>query len=129
MYDTSNPYDWKHYKTVIYPGGRWTITDATLSPDNSMLAYSSIDSTVYVSNTSSEVGEAVALSFSAGARGNRNAMGGQFGVRKLSPPSPPLLSRPSNERTGRIILRDIWAIDMVNSIFRRRERNGCWRER
>jgi len=42
MYDTSNPYDWKYYKTVTYPFGQWTITDATLSPDNRYLAYSSI---------------------------------------------------------------------------------------
>jgi WD repeat-containing protein 23 len=42
MYDTSNPYDWKYYKTVDYPFGQWTITDATLSPDNKYLAYSSI---------------------------------------------------------------------------------------
>ncbi|RMZ85394.1 hypothetical protein DV737_g737, partial [Chaetothyriales sp. CBS 132003] len=42
MYDTSNAYDWKYYKTVEYPFGQWTITDATLSPDNRFLAYSSI---------------------------------------------------------------------------------------
>ncbi|KAF8425659.1 WD40-repeat-containing domain protein, partial [Tirmania nivea] len=81
MYDTSNPYDWKHYKTVTYPDGRWTITDATLSPDNKMLAYSSITSTVYASNTSSEMDETVALDFAANVRGNRNAMhSGQFGI-------------------------------------------------
>ncbi|KAL4942196.1 hypothetical protein BDV06DRAFT_192672 [Aspergillus oleicola] len=42
MYDTSNPYQWKYYKTVDYPLGSWTITDATLSPDNKFLAYSSL---------------------------------------------------------------------------------------
>ena len=84
MYDTSNPYDWKHYKTVKYPGGRWTITDATLSPDNKMLAYSSIDNVVYASNTSSEMEETVELDFAASVRGNRNAMDrGQFGVCRL----------------------------------------------
>ena len=46
MYDTSNPYKWKYYKTVSYPMGRWTLTDATLSPDNRFLAYTSIHSTV-----------------------------------------------------------------------------------
>ena len=40
MYDTSNPYKWRHYKTVLYPYGNWTLTDATLSPDNKYLAYS-----------------------------------------------------------------------------------------
>ncbi|ORY60549.1 WD40-repeat-containing domain protein [Pseudomassariella vexata] len=39
MYDTSNPYKWRHYKTVNYPGGSWTLTDASLSPDNKWLAY------------------------------------------------------------------------------------------
>ncbi|KAK4540622.1 hypothetical protein LTR36_009052 [Oleoguttula mirabilis] len=51
MYDTSNPYDWKYYKTVHYYGGQWTITDATLSPDNRNLAYSSIRSQVCLANT------------------------------------------------------------------------------
>ena len=51
MYDTSNPYKWKYYKTVNYPFGQWTITDATLSPDNRYLAYSSIRSVVCLAPT------------------------------------------------------------------------------
>lgn len=51
MYDTSNPYHWKYYKTVDYPYGQWTITDATLSPDNRFLAYSSIRHTVCLAPT------------------------------------------------------------------------------
>ncbi|KAF2476419.1 WD40 repeat-like protein [Lindgomyces ingoldianus] len=51
MYDTSNPYDWKYYKTVAYPYGQWTITDASLSPDNRFLAYSSIRSIVCLAPT------------------------------------------------------------------------------
>lgn len=51
MYDTSNPHDWKHYRTVDYPFGQWTITDATLSPDNRLLAYSSIRNVVCLSGT------------------------------------------------------------------------------
>ncbi|PGH26657.1 hypothetical protein AJ80_01603 [Polytolypa hystricis UAMH7299] len=51
MYDTSNPYDWKYYKTVDYPFGQWTITDASLSPDNRFLAYSSIRNTVCLAAT------------------------------------------------------------------------------
>ncbi len=42
MYDTSNPYNWRWYKTVVYPFGQWTLTDAHLSPDNRWLAYSSL---------------------------------------------------------------------------------------
>ncbi|OAL56614.1 WD40 repeat-like protein [Pyrenochaeta sp. DS3sAY3a] len=51
MYDTSNPYDWKYYKSVVYPYGQWTITDASLSPDNRFLAYSSIRSIVCLAPT------------------------------------------------------------------------------
>ncbi|KAK3336214.1 WD40-repeat-containing domain protein [Cercophora scortea] len=46
MYDTSNPYNWRHYKTVTYPFGQWTLTDADLSPDNKWLAYTSLQSSV-----------------------------------------------------------------------------------
>ncbi|OCK83813.1 WD40 repeat-like protein [Lepidopterella palustris CBS 459.81] len=51
MYDTSNPYNWRYYKTVVYPYGQWTITDASLSPDNRFLAYSSIRSIVCLAPT------------------------------------------------------------------------------
>ncbi|KAL8699906.1 MAG: hypothetical protein Q9224_001210 [Gallowayella concinna] len=51
MYDTSNPYNWKYYKTAEYPYGQWTITDASLSPDNKFLAYSSIRSVVFLAPT------------------------------------------------------------------------------
>lgn len=51
MYDTSNPYDWKYYKSVVYPYGQWTITDASLSRDNRFLAYSSIRSAVCLAPT------------------------------------------------------------------------------
>lgn len=54
MYDTSNPYEWKYYKTVRYPLGQWTITDATLSPDNRFLVYSSIRSQAYLAPTDPE---------------------------------------------------------------------------
>lgn len=51
MYDTSNPFAWKYLKTVEYPYGQWTITDASLSPDNRFLAYSSIRSAAYLAPT------------------------------------------------------------------------------
>lgn len=46
LYDTSNPYNWRHYKTVAYPFGQWTLTDAALSPDNKWLAFTSLQSSV-----------------------------------------------------------------------------------
>ncbi|THC99275.1 hypothetical protein EYZ11_001274 [Aspergillus tanneri] len=51
MYDTSNPFEWKYYKTVDYPFGQWTITDASLSPDNRFLAYTSIRNLVCLAPT------------------------------------------------------------------------------
>ncbi|KAF1809963.1 WD40 repeat-like protein [Eremomyces bilateralis CBS 781.70] len=54
MYDTSNPYDWKYYKSVDHHGGSWTLTDASLSPDNRFLAYSSMQPTVCMASTDPE---------------------------------------------------------------------------
>jgi WD repeat-containing protein 23 len=51
MYDTSNPYNWRYYKVVDNPYGQWTITDASLSPDNKFLAYSSISRIVCLAPT------------------------------------------------------------------------------
>lgn len=51
MYDTSNPYHWKYYKTVLMPEGQWTLTDASLSPDNKSLAYTSICNMVCLAPT------------------------------------------------------------------------------
>ncbi|KAK6330981.1 hypothetical protein TWF718_003175 [Orbilia javanica] len=70
MYDTRNPYDWKYYKKAEYPGGHWTITDASLSPDNRQLAYNSLDSTVYMAGTQAaeEEEELTVLDFSEGPR-------------------------------------------------------------
>lgn len=51
MYDTSNPHDWEYYKTVRFIGGNWTITDASLSPDNKWLAVSSIQRQVTLAPT------------------------------------------------------------------------------
>ncbi|MCJ1356489.1 MAG: hypothetical protein MMC33_006484 [Icmadophila ericetorum] len=84
MYDTSNPYDWKYYKTVVYPYGQWTITDATLSPDNKYLAYSSIRSSVCLAPTDpGDTGEPHSLDFAdTGDRGGRRRYGGfsHFGI-------------------------------------------------
>nr|POE90104.1 lec14b protein [Quercus suber] len=77
MYDTSNPYDWKYYKTVHYYGGQWTITDATLSPDNKNLAYSSIRSQVCLAETAQDdKSEPTLLDFSDMGAGGHGAGGG-----------------------------------------------------
>ncbi|KAH0607706.1 uncharacterized protein H6S33_002740 [Morchella sextelata] len=80
MYDTSNPYEWKYYKSVDYIGGRWTITDATLSPDNNHLAYSSIASCVFMANTNPGNDEIIPLELSHGERGNINVMDPHYGI-------------------------------------------------
>ena len=77
MYDTSNPYDWKYYKTVDYPWGQWTITDASLSPQNRWLAYSSIRHIVCLASTDpSDTSEPRSLNFanfsSSSTAGRRN---------------------------------------------------------
>lgn len=112
MYDTSNPYEWKYYKTVRYPLGQWTITDATLSPDNRFLAYSSIRSQAYLAPTDPEDdSDPSQLDFAiSGARRGRHSWGSShFGV--------------CNPR-GKIdkACAD-WVPDMVSSLFRRWSRN------
>ncbi|KAI1500006.1 WD40 repeat-like protein [Biscogniauxia marginata] len=80
MYDTSNPYNWRHYKTVSYPFGAWTLTDASLSPDNKWLAYTSIQSNVCLAPTDpNDTGDPYTLSLSEhGAR--RTGWRGSFGI-------------------------------------------------
>ncbi|KAK3500750.1 WD40-repeat-containing domain protein [Neurospora crassa] len=67
MYDTSNPYNWKHYKTVRYPFGQWTLTDADLSPDNKWLAYTSLTSQVCFAPTDpNDTGDPYTLDLAGG---------------------------------------------------------------
>jgi WD repeat-containing protein 23 len=85
MYDTSNPYKWKYYKTAHYYGGQWTITDATLSPDNKFLAYSSIRSAVCLSPTDPEnTMDPTILDFADMGQARRTGRGwGHFGIWSL----------------------------------------------
>lgn len=81
MYDTSNPYDWKYYKTVVYPYGQWTITDASLSPDNRFLAYSSIKTLVCLAATDPhEDSDPYLLDFGHSSRRSSHFSGGHFGI-------------------------------------------------
>ncbi|KAI5464305.1 WD40-repeat-containing domain protein [Mariannaea sp. PMI_226] len=69
MYDTSNPYSWKYYKTVTYPVGQWTLTDASLSPDNKFLAFTSISPIVSIAPTDPlDTGDPYSLDFDTGTR-------------------------------------------------------------
>ncbi|RKF62162.1 LEC14B-like protein [Erysiphe neolycopersici] len=78
MYDTSNPYNWRYYKTVSYPSGRWTLTDASLSPDNKYLAYTSIHSNVCLAPTDpNDVGDPYILDLSH--QEDRNSARGRSG--------------------------------------------------
>ncbi|KAL8759576.1 MAG: hypothetical protein Q9199_000699 [Rusavskia elegans] len=80
MYDTSNPYKWKYYKTAEYPYGQWTITDASLSPDNRFLAYSSIRSVVFLAPTDPTLSaDPIALDFAyLGQAGRRRQFTGGY---------------------------------------------------
>jgi len=83
LYDTSNPYKWRYYKTVVHPYGQWTITDASLSPENKYIAYSSIRSIVCLAPTDpGESGEPWLLDFSDMGGRSRRGFGGysHFGV-------------------------------------------------
>lgn len=51
MYDTSNPYKWRYYKSLKMEDGSWTITDGTLSKDNKWIAYCSLTPQVCLAST------------------------------------------------------------------------------
>lgn len=88
MYDTSNPYKWRYYKTVEYPFGQWTLTDASLSPDNRYLAYTSIRSQVCLAPTDpNDTGDPYILDLANMGRNQidphsmfRSRWGGSFGI-------------------------------------------------
>lgn len=78
MYDTTNPYNWKHYKTVSYPWGHWTLTDASLSPDNKWIAYTSHSSLVSIAPTDPrDKGDPYSLDLSDG-QGIHGVIGGRL---------------------------------------------------
>ncbi|KAK4246693.1 WD40-repeat-containing domain protein [Corynascus novoguineensis] len=73
LYDTSSPYNWKHYKTVTYPFGQWTMTDADLSPDNKWLAFSSLQPHVGIAATDpNDTGDPYSLDLADGGRSGRS---------------------------------------------------------
>lgn len=83
MYDTSNPYNWRHYKTALFPFGQWTLTDASLSPDNKWLAYTSICPHVCLAPTDpNDMGDPYTLDLSnaADAEGNHGRRHHSFGI-------------------------------------------------
>ncbi|KAI1380019.1 WD40 repeat-like protein [Hypoxylon crocopeplum] len=82
MYDTSNPYNWRHYKTVPFTFGSWTLTDASLSPDNKWLAYTSIQSNVCLAPTDpNDTGDPYMLNLSESDRGRWRSGFGIFSIR------------------------------------------------
>ncbi|KAI0848427.1 WD40 repeat-like protein [Daldinia vernicosa] len=82
MYDTSNPYSWRHYKTVPFTFGSWTLTDASLSPDNKWLAYTSIQSNVCLAPTDpNDTGDPYMLNLSENGRAGWRGGFGIFSIR------------------------------------------------
>jgi WD repeat-containing protein 23 len=73
LYDTSSPYNWKHYKTITYPFGQWTMTDADLSPDNKWLAFSSLQPHVGIAATDpNDTGDPYSLDLADGGHPGRD---------------------------------------------------------
>ncbi|KAF2741556.1 WD40 repeat-like protein [Polyplosphaeria fusca] len=69
------------FRSVVYPGGQWTITDASLSPDNRFLAYSSIRSFVYLAPTDPDNdSDPTLLDFGTGTNRNPRRHYGDFGI-------------------------------------------------
>ncbi|KAI1392583.1 WD40 repeat-like protein [Hypoxylon trugodes] len=82
MYDTSNPYNWRHYKTVPFTFGSWTLTDASLSPDNKWLAYTSIQSNVCLAPTDpNDTGDPYMMNLSESGRVGWRGGFGIFSIR------------------------------------------------
>jgi WD repeat-containing protein 23 len=73
----------RYYKSVVYPYGQWTITDASLSPDNRFLAYSSIRSIVCLAPTDPDNdSEPTLLDFANTGTHNHRGFHTYFGVRR-----------------------------------------------
>ncbi|RDL36066.1 Uncharacterized protein BP5553_06678 [Venustampulla echinocandica] len=123
MYDTSNPYKWRHYKTVEYPFGRWTLTDASLSPDNKYLAYTSIQNIVCLAPTDpNDHGDPYVLDLSDMGQNRRNQgfharqLGGSFGIFsvRFSGDGRELVAGATS---GQIIVYDIESRQTTHRIF------------
>jgi WD repeat-containing protein 23 len=81
MYRTENPREWAHYKTVSHPFGRWTLTDATLSPDNRWLAYTSLTRHVAFAPTDpDDTGESYTLDLGPDTPGQVEGWQSSFGI-------------------------------------------------
>lgn len=81
MYDTSNVNEWRHYKTVEHPMGRWTMTDASLSPDNRWLAFTSMMPQVCLAPTDpNDEGEPYLLNLSAASRDHEDTYFSPFAI-------------------------------------------------
>ncbi|KAK0723958.1 WD40-repeat-containing domain protein [Apiosordaria backusii] len=79
LYDTSNVYNWRYYKTFSYPFGQWTMTDADLSPDNRWLAFTSLQPEVAIAPTDpKDTGDSYTLNFAGGL--DDDGWGGSFGI-------------------------------------------------
>ncbi|KAL1991303.1 hypothetical protein VTN49DRAFT_5295 [Thermomyces lanuginosus] len=84
LYDTSNPYEWKYYKAVSFPFGQWTITDATLSPDNRYLAFSSMHHEAALAPTDpNDSSEPILLDFGNSSQPRTLLLSRHFGIFSL----------------------------------------------
>lgn len=78
LYDTSNPYEWKFYKAAVHPRMRWTLTDASMSPDSRFIASCSLCpdvSLISTEKTSGSGGTAQLLDFARSQRSSYSNFG------------------------------------------------------
>lgn len=80
LYDTSDVHNWKFQKRVTYPNGRWTLTDATLTPNGQYLGVTSITPEVLLANTDPDSDEEHLLDLSNNNAANPLGMDGNAGV-------------------------------------------------
>ncbi|KAK9492268.1 WD40-repeat-containing domain protein [Lipomyces doorenjongii] len=81
LYDTTQNFPWRLYKTVRADMAHWTVTDASLSRDNKWIAYSSISPVVHLASTSPEVEGQEPLDFSAGGYNDIHRSYGIWSIR------------------------------------------------
>ncbi|KAI5820418.1 WD40-repeat-containing domain protein, partial [Pyronema omphalodes] len=122
LYDTQDPLNWKHYKSVLYSGGQWTISDASLSPDNRLLAYASLTSAVFVADTTPESSETRRIEFANRSAHSMRHISGIMSVRFSGDGSELLVGAKDaccylyDLNAGRAVLRLQGHDDEVNAV-------------
>ncbi|CAE7850419.1 unnamed protein product [Symbiodinium sp. KB8] len=78
LYDTSDPFAWTPHKRIQCPNMSWTITSVDVHPQERFMAYTTMDSTMYLVNIggSTELHKELPLSARAGTAAQRAGSAG-----------------------------------------------------